>query len=36
MGVTDEHILINLLGKAVSANLAFKMTALLEEPTTHK
>ena len=35
-GVTDEHILIDLLGKAVSANLAFKMTALLEEPTTHK
>ena len=35
-GVTDEHILIDLLGKAVSANLAFKMTALQEEPTTHK
>ena len=35
-GVTDEHILIDLLGKAVSTNLAFKMTALLEEPTTHK
>ena len=35
-GVTDEHILIDLLGKAVSANLAFKMTALLEEPTSHK
>ena len=29
-GVTDEHILIDLLGKAVSANLAFKMTALLK------
>ena len=35
-GVTDKHILIDLLGKAVSANLAFKMTALLEEPTSHK
>ena len=35
-GVTNKHILINLLGKAVSANLAFKMTALQEEPTTHK
>ena len=35
-GVTDEHILIDLLGKAVSTNLAFKMTALLEEPTSHK
>ena len=35
-GVTDEHILIDLLGKAVSANLAFKMTALLEEPSDHK
>ena len=35
-GVTDKHILIDLLGKAVSANLAFKMTALQEEPTTHK
>ena len=34
--VTDEHILIDLLGKAISANLAFKMTALLEEPTSHK
>ena len=35
-GVTDKHILIDLLGKVVSANLAFKMTALLEEPTSHK
>ena len=35
-GVTDERILIDLLGKAVSANLAFKMTALQEEPTSHK
>ena len=35
-GITDEHILIDLLGKAVSANLAFKITALQEEPTTHK
>ena len=35
-GVTDEHILIDLLGKAISANLAFKMTALLEEPMSHK
>ena len=35
-GITDEHVLIDLLGKAVSANLAFKMTALQEEPTTHK
>ena len=35
-GVTNKHILIDLLGKAVSANLAFKMTALQEEPTSHK
>ena len=35
-GVTDKHILIDLLEKAVSTNLAFKMTVLQEEPTTHK
>ena len=34
--VTDEHILMDMLGQAVSANLAFKMTALLEELKTHK
>ena len=36
LGITDEHVLMNMLGRAVSANLAFKMTALLEEPKTHK
>ena len=35
-GVTDEHILMDMLGRAVSSNLAFKMMALLEEPKTHK
>ena len=35
-GVTDEHILMDMLGRVVSANLAFKMTALLKEPKTHK
>ena len=34
--VTNEHILMNMLGRAVSSNLAFKMMALLEEPKTHK
>ena len=35
-GVTDEHILMDMLGRTVSSNSAFKMTALLEEPKTHK
>ena len=35
-GVTDKHILKDMLERAVSANLAFKMTALLEEPKIHK
>ena len=35
-GVTDEHILMDMLGRAVSSNLAFKMMALLKEPKTHK
>ena len=35
-GITDEHILMDVLGRAVSANLTFKMTALLEEPKNHK
>ena len=35
-GVINKHILKDMLGKAVSSNLAFKMTALLEEPKTHK
>ena len=35
-GITDKHILMDMLGRAVSANLAFKMMALLKEPTTHK
>ena len=35
-GITDEHILMDMLGRVVSSNLAFKMTALLEEPKTHK
>ena len=34
--ITDEHILMDMLGRAVSSNLAFKMMALLEEPKTHK
>ena len=34
--VTDEFVLMDMLGKAVSANLAFKMTALLDEPKNHK
>ena len=34
--IMDEHIFMDMLGRAVSANLAFKMTALLEEPKTHK
>ena len=35
-GVTNEHILMDILGKAVSANLAFKMMVLLEELKDHK
>ena len=35
-GVTDEHILMDMLGRAISANLTFKMTALLEELKDHK
>ena len=34
--VTDEHILMDMLGRAVSANLAFKMMALLKELKDHK
>ena len=34
--VTDKHILMDMLGRAVSANLAFKIMALLEEPKDHK
>ena len=34
--ITDEHVLMDMLGRVVSANLAFKMTALLKEPKTHK
>ena len=30
------HILMDMLGRVVSFNLAFKMTALLEEPKNHK
>lgn len=35
-GVKNEFILMNMLGKVVNANLAFKMMALLEEPKDHK
>ena len=35
-GVTDEYILKDMLGHAISANLAYKMTALLKEPAIHK
>ena len=35
-GVTDKHILKDMLERAVSANLAFKMTALLEEPDSQR
>ena len=33
--VTNEHILMDMLGRVVSTNIAFKMTALLEEPKDH-
>ena len=36
LGVTNKHILLDMLGRAVSTNLAFKMTTLLEEPKDHK
>ena len=36
LGVTNKHILMDMFGRAISTNQAFKMTALLKEPKDHK